>query len=154
MRTGSACILLAFCLVSRVWCAGDAGPAETAQKLFDAMKAHDGAAATALFVPGATLASVGADGKPSLIPFEKFVQALATSQSTWLERIWETKVLQHGPVAVVWAEYDFHLNGKFSHCGIDSFQMLKTESGWKISAVSDTHETSGCSKSPLGPPAE
>jgi hypothetical protein len=132
--------------------ADDDSPTATAQKLFDAMKAHDGAAATALFVPGATLASVDAGGKASVIPFEKFVEHIAASKSRWLERIWNPKVLEHESIAVVWAEYDFHLNGKFSHCGIDSFSMLKTGTGWRIVGISDTRQTSDCASSPLGPP--
>ena len=62
--------------------------------------------------------------------------------------------MEHGSVAVLWADYDFHLNGKFSHCGIDSFTLLKTTAGWKIAAVADTRETTGCAPSPLGPPAK
>lgn len=127
-------------------------PVSVAQRLFDAMAAHDTAAATALFIPGATLSSVAADGKPSVIPFETFVQHIGTSRDAWLERIWEPKVLEEGSMAVVWALYDFHLNGTLHHCGIDSFSLLKTAEGWKIAAVSDTRETKGCKPSPLGPP--
>jgi hypothetical protein len=127
-------------------------PDQVAQKLFDAMKAHDATAASALFLPGATLSSVDAAGKASVTPFEKFVEAIRTSKSGWLERIWTPTILESDSIAVVWAEYDFHLNGAFHHCGIDSFQMLKTGDGWKINAISDTRQTSGCRPSPLGPP--
>jgi hypothetical protein len=135
---------LVFLSASLARCADDGSPVAVAQKLFDAMKAHDAAAAGALFLPGATLGSVDATGKVSIIPFEKFVDRVGTGKGVWVERIWDQKVLEHGPIAVVWANYDFRLDGKLSHCGIDSFQMLKTESGWKISAVSDTRKTSGC----------
>jgi hypothetical protein len=108
------------------------------------MKTHDAAAAAALFLPGATASSVDQSGKASVIPFEKFVEHIGTSKSDWLERISNPKVLQRGPISVVWAEYDFYLNGKLSHCGIDSFSLLKTQSGWKIAAISDTRETAGC----------
>lgn len=137
-----------------MWGAGDDMPASVAQRLFDAIKAHDAAAATALFLPGATLSSVDASGKASIIPFEKFVEHVGTSKAGWVERIWNPTVLEHGAVAVVWAEYDFHLNGKFSHCGIDSFTLLKIENHWKIASVSDTRETAGCTPSPLGAPAQ
>lgn len=151
MKTRSTCLVLAFCSASLALAASDDGPTPAAQKLFDAMKTHDAAAASALFVPGATLSSVNADGKVSVTPFEKFVQHIGAGKGDWLERTWNSKVLQQGSIAVVWAEYDFHLNGKFSHCGIDAFTMLQTESGWKIASVSDTRQTSGCTPSPLGP---
>jgi hypothetical protein len=127
-------------------CGDDNGPVAAAQRLFDAMQAHDGAAASALFLPGATLGSVDAAGKASVIPFEKFVARIASSKSNWLEQIWDPQVMQHGAIAVVWASYNFHRDGKLSHCGVDSFQLIKTASGWKISAISDTRETAGCSE--------
>jgi hypothetical protein len=124
-----------------------------AQRLFDAMKTHDAAAAGALFVAGATLAQVDAAGKASIISADEFVKHIGSSKSAWLERIWNPKVFEHGTVAVVWAEHDFHLDGKFSHCGIDSFSLLKTDAGWRIASISDTHEKSNCPASPLGPPS-
>ena len=147
-----AAIVLCCAAVAR--CAEESGPAAVAQKLFDAMHTHDAAAAGALFLPGSTLSSVDAAGKTSVTPFEKFVERIGTSQKGWLERIWNTKVLEHGSIAVVWADYDFYLDGKFSHCGIDAFHMLKTETGWKIAAVSDSRLTSGCEQNPAGTPKQ
>ncbi len=55
---------------------------------------------------------------------ESFVQTLATSRDTYLERLWEPTVLVHGPIAMVWTPYDFHRSGNFSHCGIDAFSLV------------------------------
>ncbi len=147
--------LLAICFLSITRAAADdQSPTAAVQRLFDAMSAHDGNAAHALFLPEAVLFSVRPDGTAVATPNEKFVERVGASKDAWLERIWNTKVLENGSVAVVWANYDFHLNGKFSHCGIDSFNLVKTSAGWKIAAVSDTRETTGCSPSPLGPPTK
>lgn len=137
-------IFFVFLSGSLAQCADDAAPLAVAQKLFDAMKAHDAAAASALFLPGATLSSVNAEGKATVTAFEKFVERIGASKSNWEERISDPKILEQGPIAVVWANYDFRLDGKVNHCGIDSFQLLKTDGVWKISAVSDTRQTSGC----------
>lgn len=148
-------LLLAACFISLAYVASDEqSPTATVQRLFDAMAAHDANAGRALFTEDALLFSVRPDGTAVATPHEKWLERLGASKDAWLERIWNPKVLEHGTIAVVWAEYDFHLNGKFSHCGIDSFSLLKTATGWKIAAVSDTRETSGCSPSPLGPPAK
>jgi hypothetical protein len=152
MRPFLFCRVVFFCGLS-LQAAADTTPIAVAQQLFDAMKAHDAGSAAELFITGATMASVNAEGEGSIIPFEKFVERIGSSKRKWLERIWNPKVLEQDTVAVVWAEYDFHLDGKFSHCGIDSFQMLKTRSGWKIAGISDTRQTSGCKPSPLGPVA-
>ena len=57
----------------------------------------------------------------------------------------------HGPIASVWTPYDFWVDGKFSHCGIDIFDLVKTAEGWKISGLTYTVERTGCAPSPLGP---
>ncbi len=129
-------------------------PLAVAQRLFEAMSAHDAARARALFIPEAMLYSVHPDGTAVGMSYEKWVSALGASKDAWLERIWKPQVLEHGSVAAVWAEYDFHLNGKLTHCGIDSFNLLKTADGWKIAAISDTRETSGCRASPLDSPSK
>jgi hypothetical protein len=130
------------------------GPLAVAQRLFADMSTHNAADAQTLFTPEAMLFSVRPDGTSAATPHQKFVERMGASKDTWLERIWNPKVLEHGEIAIVWAEYDFHRNGKFSHCGVDSFHMLKTSAGWKIDALSDTRETTGCAPSPLGPAAQ
>lgn len=132
--------------------AADAGPAGVAQKLFDAMAAHDGAAARALFTPDVNLVAVAPDGKITPTPVEKWTDRMATSKDKWLERMWSPKVEERNAIATVWGEYDFHLNGKFTHCGIDTFTLVKTGGEWRIAALVFTRETSGCPTSPLGAP--
>ncbi len=127
------------------------GPQAVVQQLFDAIAAQKVDIVRSLFTPNAVLLSVTESGKPASMSYQEFANLLATTKNVWLERIWNPTVLIHGPIAVVWAEYDFHLNGALDHCGVDSVSLLKTSAGWKISSISDTRETSGCT-SPLGPP--
>jgi hypothetical protein len=68
--------------------------------------------------------------------------------------MWKPKVLEQGSIAVVWADYDFHLNGKFSHCGIDAINLVKAEKSWKIAGIVFSKTVSGCGPSPLGPPGK
>lgn len=145
--------MIAICSASMVWATGNDAVTVVPQKLFDAMKAHDSVAALALFAPGATLNSVDPEGKVTVTPVEKWAERMATGKNTLLERVWNPKVMEQGSIATVWAEYDFHSNGKFTHCGIDSFTLLKTESGWKIASLSFSRVTSSCAPSPLGEPA-
>lgn len=56
----------------------------------------------------------------------------------------EVTVLTHKNIAMVWGFYDFWINDKFSHCGVDVFTLLNTSDGWKISAISYTVEKEGC----------
>ena len=43
-----------------------------------------------------------------------------------------TKILIDGPLASVWTDYKFYIDGKLSHCGVNSFQLVKREQKWKI----------------------
>lgn len=123
-----------------------------AQKLFDAMAAHDSDAARAVVIPEGRLYAARPDGKVSGGTLEEFAARLSTMKEPMLERMWDPKVLVRGRIAQIWAEYDFHLSGKFHHCGIDSFSMVKGADGWKIAGIVYTSETTGCPESPLGPP--
>jgi hypothetical protein len=124
------------------------------QKLFDGMAAHDAAMIKSAMTPEAQLVGSRRGGPLSAIPRDKFAESIAANKSQLLERIWSPKVMVRGNIAMVWAEYDFHANGKFNHCGIDAFLMVKTDEGWKASAISDTTETDTCKPSPLGPPKQ
>ena len=65
---------------SRMLCpAADAGPEGLAQKLFDAMAAHDGAGAKALFTPDANLVAVAPDGKVTVTPIDKWTDRISSS---------------------------------------------------------------------------
>ncbi len=129
----------------------DGKPEDVVQKLFDAMASRDALAAKQAFAPNAALFVLGATGKATKMALEDFLNAIGSGKAVWQERIWDLKVLEHGSIAVVWGPYDFHDNGKFSHCGYDSFSLMKTVDGWKITYISDTRETEGC-VNPLGPP--
>jgi len=152
--------IFAFALLvcSATLCAADS-PEEkdvvaAAQKLFDAMSAHDANAARAALLANVQFTSVSNDGKISTSSGEQFATHIGEIKKALLERIWEPKVLIRGRLAQLWAEYDFYLDGKFGHCGVDVFTMAKTPEGWKIAAVADTRETDGCTPRPLGPPVK
>jgi hypothetical protein len=123
------------------------------QQLFDAMRAKDTAAFRVVFEPGARL--TGMRNRPTgevvlqVLPWEQFAaRALNDTRGEWLERAWSPEVKIRGTLATVWAEYDFHLGGKATHCGVDAVQLLKTPAGWKIVAIADTYETTGCPQRP------
>ena len=71
----------------------------------------------------------------------------------WL-RAWDSEVRIRGPIPTEWTPYDFHIDGKFSHCGVDAFQLLQTPTGSVITGGTYTVERAGCKASPLGPPAD
>nr|WP_297787504.1 nuclear transport factor 2 family protein [uncultured Allomuricauda sp.] len=47
-------------------------------------------------------------------------------------------------MANAWVGYEFWLNGEFSHCGINSFQLIDFDGEWKIIYLIDTRGKEGC----------
>lgn len=106
-------------------------------KLFEGMKKGDSAMVKAVFVDGAVLQTVSTrqEGAPALVTatLQQFLRAVGTPHTdVWDERITFDKVLIDGALASVWTPYLFYLNDKFSHCGVNSFQLIKSAAGWKI----------------------
>ena len=49
-----------------------------------------------------------------------------------------------GPLAIAWTPYKFYYKGKFSHCGVNSFQLVRFNGAWKIQYIIDTRRKEGC----------
>ena len=60
------------------------------------------------------------------------------------ERYWDPIVHVRGKLAVVWTPYEFWQGGKTSHCGIDVFELVKEDSGWRIANMMWTVEPDAC----------
>jgi hypothetical protein len=56
------------------------------------------------------------------------------------ERLMDYKIQVDGAMAHVWAPYEFYINGKLSHKGVDSFQLFKDKETWKIIYIVDTRK--------------
>lgn len=62
------------------------------------------------------------------------------------ERYWSPTVLVRGGIAVVWAPYEFWIDGKTSHCGIDVFDFVKIDGAWHVSNAMWTVEPNACAE--------
>jgi hypothetical protein len=118
---------------------------------FAAMTRHDTVASRAILLPGAVFYHIVPGRVPRSTPDTAYLRSIGSATVGLKERIWNPRVEIHGPIAEVWTWYDFHVDGKFSHCGIDDFSMIKTAAGWQIASATYTIETTGCPESPLGP---
>lgn len=123
-------------------------------QLFKGMYTKDAEAIKSTMTADAKLISAQNEKVGAAITRDDFAQRISANKNDVLERIWEPTVLVRGRIATVWAEYDVHVGGKFGHCGIDAFMLVKTDAGWKISDITYTSETQNCKPSPLGPVPE
>lgn len=124
------------------------------QEFFDAMTARDAEAMKSLLTSDGIFYGYreGPDGLVVVRPtHESYAEGLAEPGPTLIERFWDPTVLLHGRIAAVWTPYDLFVDGEFSHCGIDNFNFLKTDDGWKITGIVFSMERDNCPESPLGP---
>ncbi len=119
--------------------------------LFGGMKKGDSSAVHGAFVRTVSLAtvSIDTDGKPSIrqeSTLDAFLKAVGTPHpEVWSEMIWDPKIEVDGNLAQAWTPYAFYVGKKFSHCGIDAFQLFKGQDGnWKIFHLADTRQKEGC----------
>ena len=68
---------------------------------------------------------------------------MATKQK-YRERYWSPTVLIRGSMALVWTPYQFLVDGKTSHCGIDVFSFARVKGVWKVSNQMWTVEPHAC----------
>jgi len=128
-----------------------APPEETAavgavQAFFDAMAAQDAAALANLTIPASVYTSIrpapGGGTKINRITVEDFIKNLRPGLH---EAMWSPKVvLRGGLLATVTAPYEFKLDGKSTHCGIDVFDLAKVDGRWKIASATWTAEPDAC----------
>ena len=76
-----------------------------------------------------------------------FIKAIGSKRPViekWEERISSYNVKVDGNMANAWTPYEFWLDGKFSHCGVNSFQLFHDNGIWKIIYLIDTRRKSSC----------
>ena len=118
-------------------------------RLFEGMKNSDAVLLRSAFADSAILQTISKNKDGKTVIENDTVDAFATIVSKMPkgdadERIVFDVIKAEGPLAIVWAPYKFYYKGKFSHCGIDSFQLVKINNQWKIQYLVDTRRKSGC----------
>lgn len=123
-------------------------------KLFAGMSGKNADEIAATMTADAKLIAAQAGKVSAPVGPADFARRIASNPGRIVERIFNPTVLVRGRIAVVWADYDVYVDSKFGHCGIDSFMLLKTEAGWKISEIEYTSETQNCSPHGVPDPGE
>ncbi|QNH63897.1 nuclear transport factor 2 family protein [Hymenobacter sediminicola] len=121
---------------------------KTVQSFFDGMRKGDSTLVRSTLAPGAVFHTLSTRNSQTKLLAENpsdFVKAVGTPhKETWDERISFDKVLIDANLASVWTPYEFYLGSTFSHCGYNSFQLVKLAGGWKIAHIIDTRRKEKC----------
>ena len=118
-----------------------------ANRLFEAMRAKNAEAIRALFMPEGQLVAIDrprAGTGPSttrVFTPEAFAKLIAEAKAPeFVEKMARFNVQIYGDMALVFGPYTFHVGDKFSHCGTNSFHLVRTPGGWKIANAASTLE--------------
>lgn len=117
--------------------------------MFTAMKTSNGAALQNCFADSAVLQTITRNKEGKTIvrneAIAAFVQQIAgLPVNSADEQIVFDGIKIDGPMATAWTPYNFYFNGKFSHCGVNNFVLVRQENGWKIQYIIDTRRRQGC----------
>jgi hypothetical protein len=116
----------------------------TVQRVFDGMERSDSGMVRSAFATGARFVGLDSTGAFRAGPLDGWIRAIANSQGRWREPLYNVEVRVDDTIAQAWTPYTFYVDGKVRHCGTDSFELLKTAAGWKITQISDTQRRVNC----------
>jgi len=77
---------------------------------------------------------------------ENFLKSIANKkkEDVWLENLLYFEISIDENLASVWTPYEFYVNGSFSHCGANSFQLFNNNGNWEIIFLVDSRRRKGC----------
>jgi hypothetical protein len=117
--------------------------------LFTAMKNADTVLLKSTFADGAIFQTISKDKEGNTVvrteAVQGFIDLIGKQKKDDLdERITFGSVKIDADLASVWTPYHFYAGGKFSHCGANSFQIVRIKGLWKIQYLIDTRRRQGC----------
>jgi len=122
----------------------------TIETFFEGFHKQDSTVIKQVVVDNIILQSIGSDKNGNTIiksdEFSQFLKSIVSIPSTvtFEEKLLGYNIQIDGNMANVWTPYEFWLNDQFSHCGVNSFQLVKMNDVWKIIYLIDTRRKEGC----------
>lgn len=118
-------------------------------KLFDEMAAANAAGILATGTAENQLVAIRklptGKSRIDVISGEQFTKFF-TKPGAIKEVMYDPKVEVSGDWAMVWGRYVFFAGDKISHCGINQFNLVRTEAGWKIANGASTIDPTACNE--------
>jgi hypothetical protein len=118
-----------------------------ANKLFEAMRAKNADAIRSLFMPEGQLVAIDKPrtgeglSKTRVFTADSFAKTISEAKAPeFIEKMPQPEVNMFGDLATVYGRYTFHVGDKFSHCGTNTFNLVRTDQGWKIANAASTLE--------------
>ena len=112
-------------------------------RMFAAMKNADGDMLKSTFADSMILQTISRNKEGKMIirndqPSAFISQMKSLTPGDADERITFDVVKVDGPLAIAWTPYQFYFKGNYSHCGVNSFQLVRFNGEWRIQYLIDT----------------
>ena len=122
---------------------------KTITTMFDAMRKGDSTLMRSTFADGIVFQGISSKKDGTVVLKNEnpdaFIKTVGTPhKEIYDERITWGDIKIDGPLASAWTPYKFYVGTKFSHCGVDFYQLMKTKTGWKIIYIVDTRRADNC----------
>lgn len=121
---------------------------DVVDQIYEAVRKGDASGVGRLFFPGASINTFSFDGNISHHSEEgadQLTKLIGAFDKSFYDEITPSyNITIKGDLAIVIADCKYYIQKNFSHCGMNVFQIIKTNDGWKIFHISDTRKTKGC----------
>ena len=123
---------------------GQQKPADFVKTFFEDFHRQDTTQLAAHFNSEAVIKSISKDetGQTRItsVEIDRFVRSIGSipSDRKFEEKILSYEVLEDDLMAQVWTPYEFYVNQKLSHTGVNVFVLSKVNEEWKIVFLIDT----------------
>ena len=142
--------VLLFALSGKAQESDKAAVKKVVEDFFEAFHKQDSVAMKRFVADNVVLQTTGRnkEGKTMFrsTPIEKLYESIVSipDSISFQEKLTSWSIQVDRTMANAWVGYEFWLNGNFSHCGINSFQMVNFDGDWKIIYLIDTRGKAGC----------
>lgn len=123
---------------------------QVVSQFFVAMRATDTTQLRELMTPSVIFQTVKSTTKDSAQAVNEsvddFLRSIARLKPNQVdEKIEFSSINVEGAMASVWTPYRFYFNNQFSHCGVNSFTLIRSSGQWRIHFIIDTRKKTNCS---------
>jgi hypothetical protein len=118
-------------------------------RLFEGMRNADSVSVLSVFTPNAIMQTIAVNKDGKTVVRQSEVNGFASfvgkqNKGAADEQIVFENIKIDGDLATAWTPYRFVYNGTFSHCGVNSFTLVRINGEWKINYLIDTRRKEGC----------
>ena len=87
------------------------------------------------------------DGQPNQVVswhWNTYFENALAAPTALQEKLFNPEVRVERDLATVWARYELLIDDKFSHCGVDHFDMIRRDGQWRVYNLTWTNQKTGC----------